>query len=534
MSCNFQTIFLVGFNPVAKTQTHTRLTVGNNMGMTRASAFLLFLCCFATLPSAFGQAGGSSASGPALGPGQDEPLRVQEEIRRVQNGLLPAAFIKGEAIRRMKLSDRMFVYQVTGVSIAVIHNGSVDWAKGFGVLSLGGPPITADTLFQAASVSKPVTALAALRLVQSGKIELDTDINGHLRSWKLPSNNFTDRQKVTLHELLTHTAGTTVQAFPGYASTEPIPTLRQVLDGIPPANTPPIRVDTPPGTHWRYSGGGYTIVQQALVDVTGRAFPELMQENVLRPLGMTRSTFDQPLPRELTANASTPYLGTGEEVKGGSHTYPEMAAAGLWTTAQDLARFAIAVQNSLAGRPGAVLSRQLAEQMVESNVGKRGIMFGVGGSDGDPYFAHSGEDAGFVSYLVAYEKKGDGAVVMTNGDRGFDLTEEIMRAIAHEYGWPDFYPVEHTLATVDSQRLDQYAGCYQLSPGIMVTVTHQTDHLSVQVSGQDPWQMLPDSETHFFSKSVDVQLAFPILRDGSAPELVLRQYGEDSVAKKIH
>src|SRR5215469_3207167 len=460
--------------------------------------------------------------------GQD---RTSPEGRIVENELLPAAFVKGGTARPMKLSDRMFVYQVPGVSIAVIHNGKIDWVRGFGVTKLGGAPISSETLFQAGSVSKPVTAFAALRLVEAGKLDLDVDVNRYLKSWKLPANRF--HRTITLRELLSHTGGTNVPGFPGYASGDSVPTLQQVLDGVPPSNTPPVRVNIEPDTQWRYSGGGYAIVQQVLIDVSGKAFPALMNELVFAPIGMTHSTFRQPLPAKFVADTATPYTDTGEQVLGGAHTYPEMAAAGLWTNPMDLARFAIAMQYSLGGSPQSLLSSDLAHDMVATRFGKRGTMFGVGGSEADPYFAHSGEDAGFVTYLVAYEKRGDGAIVMTNGDRGFDLTEEIMRAVAREYGWPDFRPVEHTLSSIDSQRLGEYVGAYRPSDGNLVIVSSQKDHLTVQLGEQRAWEMFPDGERHFFSKQVDAQVTFSTPVQGHSPALVLRQYGSDSKADLI-
>ena len=463
-----------------------------------------------------------------------DEAQLKEEIERVQKGLLPAAVVKGSPIRNMTLADRMFAYHVTAVSIAVIHNNAIRWSQGFGTLKVGGAPVTADTLFQAASISKPVTAVAALRLVQSGKLNLDEDVNHYLKSWKVPTNGFTEQRRVTLRELLTHTAGTTVRGFPGYAAGAAIPTLPQILDGVPPANTPPIRVDIVPGTQFRYSGGGYVVVQQLLVNVTGESFPQLMQQIVLGPVGMTYSTFEQPLPMERRVNAAIPYQATGEDVEGGAHVYPEMAPAGLWTTAGDLARFAIAVQNALAGRTGAILSRELATQMVAPQLGKRGAMFAVGGSLTNPYFTHSGGNEGFGSYLVAYES-GDGAVVMTNGDGdwAFDLTLEIVRSIAQEYGWPDFRPVEHTLSTLRPDRLEEYVGCYKISSGALVNVTRKGDHLFSQVSDGDYWEMFPDSETQFFSKIADAQITFKLDAGGHTIGMVLRHYGEDTEAKRL-
>jgi CubicO group peptidase (beta-lactamase class C family) len=233
------------------------------------------------------------------------PVDIERRIRQVQDGIRPAVINPGEPPVTTKLADRMAALHVPGVSIAVIHDGKIEWARGFGVTRIGGSAVTPDTLFQAASISKPVTALAVLHLVESGRLDLDTDVNRYLKTWQVPANSFTERTKVTLRELLTHSAGMTVHGFPGYASDAARPTVVQVLNGEKPANTPAIVVDTEPGTAWRYSGGGFVVTQLLLEDVTGQAFPRLMHDIVLGPVGMTRSTYEQPLPQNRMAEAES-------------------------------------------------------------------------------------------------------------------------------------------------------------------------------------------------------------------------------------
>src|SRR5258707_13207845 len=234
--------------------------------------------------------------------------------------------------------DRMAHYHVLGLSLACIHNGTLEWAQTFGVARVGGEPVTPETLFQASSISIPVTALAVLRLVEQGKLNLDVDVSQYLRGWKLPTNRFTERKKATLRELLSHTAGATVHGFEGYDAGEKVPTLVQVLNGERPANSAPVTIDFVPGTKFRYAGGSYTIVQQILMDVTGQPFPELMQELIFQPLHMVHSTFQQHIPEKLRPLIAMPYAKDGNAIEGGPHTYPEMAVAGLWTTPSDLAR----------------------------------------------------------------------------------------------------------------------------------------------------------------------------------------------------
>ncbi len=248
-----------------------------------------------------------------------------------------------DAFVRAQMAQR----QIRGLSLAIIQNGKIVLAKAWGVTDDGShAPVTPATLFQAGSISKPVSALGALHLVEAGKLSLDADVNGYLTTWKVPGNSFTATEKVTLRRLLSHSAGMTVHGFPGYDVSVGMPPLVQVLDGTPPANTPAIRVDTTPGAIWRYSGGGFTVMQQMVIDVTGQPFPRFMQETVLGPIGMTASSFEQPQPPARAALTAAGYYADRTPVRGRWHLYPEMAAAGLWTTPTDLAKFAIEIQET--------------------------------------------------------------------------------------------------------------------------------------------------------------------------------------------
>jgi CubicO group peptidase (beta-lactamase class C family) len=289
---------------------------------------------------------------------------VQSRIANVSACLTTPVVEKDDPGACRTLADRMVADHVPGVSVAVIHNGAIEWAQGFGVVRLEGAPVTAETLFQAGSISKAVSAMAALHLVEQGRLSLDSDVNQALTSWKIAPSAAAPDALVTLRELLSHTAGLTVHGFPGYAASAPIPTLVQILNGEKPANTDPIRLEAPPGSRWKYSGGGYTVMQQLLVDVSHQPFPAFLHETVLAPIGMTHSTYEQPLPDVLRGKSAVPYNRNGTPVEGGFHTYPEMAAAGLWTTPTDLARFAIEIQGSLRGDANHVLSAAMTRQML--------------------------------------------------------------------------------------------------------------------------------------------------------------------------
>ena len=471
-----------------------------------------------------------------FGVAQDAPVasaETDEHIQLVTSGPTGDVVIKGDEHATHMLADRMKELNVPGVSIAVIHKGKIEWARGFGVSSIGGSPVTPQTMFQAGSISKPLAAMAALRLVEQGKLSLDADVNTFLTTWKFPADPVAVGKPVTLRELLTHTGGTTVHGFPGYASTEPVPTLVQVLNGEKPANTPAIRSEAAPGAKWNYSGGGYTIMQQALIDVTKGPFPKLLHDTVLAPIGMTQSTYEQPLPKEFQAYAATPYSGDGKPVKGGAHTYPEMAAAGLWTTPTDLARYAIEVQKSLEGKANHVLSVEMTRQMLTPGRGQWGLGLEIGGAEADPYFTHGGVNEGFVNNFAAYEKKGEGAVVMTNSSNGGLIASEILHSVAAVYSWPDLHPTVRTVVSVDPKILAQYAGVYALAPTLNMTITLVNGQPVSQVTGQRKVPLFAESETMFFPKDINAEIEFPKDEKGPASQLILHQNGRDMTAKRL-
>jgi CubicO group peptidase (beta-lactamase class C family) len=356
-------------------------------------------------------------------------------IARVENGLLPPA-VQGQPLPAAHLEARMEALDIPGLSLAVFQNGRIEWTRGYGMADVAeGRRVTPSTRFQAASISKPVAAVAALALVERGALSLDDDVNRYLMSWKLPGNGFTTATPVTLRAILTHSAGLTVHGFRGYARGEPVPTLVQVLRGEKPANSEAVFVDTQVGARWRYSGGGYSILQLLVEDVTGQPFAEAARALVLEPFGMDQSTFVQPLPDDLRRHAATGYHTRRVPVAGGWHTYPEQAAAGLWTTPRDLARFAIELQRIAAGRSRRVLSTRLAAEMLRPQREEWGLGVSVTGNGAATRFSHGGANVGFRCYVVGYRDHASGMAIMTNADTGDAILHDIVRAIAKEYGW---------------------------------------------------------------------------------------------------
>lgn len=335
------------------------------------------------------------------------------------------------------LAARMVELDVPGVSIAVFDDGRIAWARAWGVRDVTtGEPVDTLTLFQAASISKPVAAVGMFRLAEQGRVDVDADVNTMLRRWKLPAGRFGASGRATLRQIVSHMAGLTVSGFRGYAKGDPLPTLPQILDGVPPANSPPVRFDTIPGVEERYSGGGVTVMQLLLEDVTGRRFDTLMEELVLSPLGMTRSTFAIEPSGRLARNVAHGHLDDGTTVSGGYRLHPESAAAGLWTTPSDLARFMLAVGRAYRGESPALLTRATARTILTRVPGGSGLGFGLSGADSTFRYRHSGGNSGFRAFAVAFAGSGRGAVVMTNADNGSTLYREILNAISREYDWP--------------------------------------------------------------------------------------------------
>jgi CubicO group peptidase (beta-lactamase class C family) len=472
---------------------------------------------------------------PQSSPAQDPDLSAL--ISRIESGLLPAVVIKGQPSQPMTISDRMAHHKVPGVSVAFFDRGQILWTRAYGFADVAAKkPVTPDTLFQAASISKPVSALAALRLVQDGKLSLDEDVNVKLRTWKVPENSFTEKEKVTLRRILSHSAGLTVHGFPGYGSDEPVPTVVQILNGQKPANSDPIRVDVLPGTLWRYSGGGFVILQTLLSDVTGKPFPQILSELVLRPVGMTHSTYEQPLPKNRAFEAATPYRADGTPVKGGPHTYPEMAPAGLWTTPSDLARMSMEVQSEYTGKSSKVLNQSTAKQMLTHQIGIWGLGFGLENPGQPPHYGHGGANEGYRCDLETRTDSGQGFAVMTNSDSGGELAEEIFRSVAKEYGWPDHHPVVHTLIKINPALFQPYVGTYEI-PGIgKLTVTLKSNSLYIQADplGPEPQELLPESANGFFLMSGDLNLTFNHLSDPTTIDHLTLHAGQQTfIAKKI-
>ncbi|GIG56927.1 hypothetical protein Lfu02_12990 [Longispora fulva] len=395
------------------------------------------------------------------------------------------------------LAEALAACHVPGVSIALIEGGEVVDTLAAGVLCADRPePVTDQTLFQAASISKAVAAACVLRLAADGTLDLDADVNDALTSWRVPANAGW-QPRVTLRQLLGHTAGTTVHGLIGYPAGVPVPSVPELLDGR--GNSDPVRVVSVPGTRFSYSGGGYTIMQQVLCDVTGRDYADLVAEQVLGPLGMTRSVFG-PQPAGSTASGHRP---GPVPLAGEAHTYPEMAAAGLWSTPTDLARLFLTLRASLNGEGSALLPRDMAGQMATRSTPHRAYGLGLQVQEpGEPrWIGHSGGNEGFQCDAKLFLDGGRGAVIMTNGDYGYALiAEALLPALAKGLGWPE--------ASATPAGGPAVAGRFVGDDGEFV-VTSDGPEFTLTAPGQAPLALRPADHGSWRAAGLNATVRFP-------------------------
>lgn len=449
-----------------------------------------------------------------------------------------------DSLGRMTIAELMKTFGVPGISVAVIRDFAVHWARGYGIADVEtGAPVNTETLFQAASISKPVSAMATLKAVQDGLFGLDDDINSILTSWKLEGGEFTRNSPVTPRTLTSHTSGLgDAFGFPGYDPAATLPTLVQIFQGHPLSNVGPLFMERAPWTAFEYSGGGTLVMQQALTDARRRPFAEIMRTQVLEPIGMTVSTFEQPLPPARDRNATRAHDRNGKAMGPKWHVYPELAAAGLWTTAGDLARFAIEVQRSARGESNKVLSRSMVQEMLTPvGVGSFAVGFSLAKQGEGWYFSHGGGNWGFACILLAHKVKGYGLAIMTNAERGGAVMAEVSRRIQRAYEWdseakpvPRGYdpPITDPGVPVAADVLERYVGTYRGAANLTLVFTRQADTLFLGGEGERGTALLADSETSFFMRR-GLRIRFTADASGAVTGVTLRVGGRDLTAARV-
>lgn len=459
---------------------------------------------------------------------------IQSKIKQVENNLSAWIQIENKP-QSWTLNERMKFYHANGVSIAVIKNYKIEWAKGYGWAdSLEQKPVTTETLFQAGSNSKSLNAVGVLKLVQEGKLNLNADINDYLKTWKFPYDSLCKGKKITIANLLSHTAGLTVHGFNGYEKGNAIPTIIQTLNGQKPANSEAVRSAYEPSLKYEYSGGGTTISQLIIQDVTGKSYDEYMWENVLKPLGMTYSSYSQPPSKEKLKLLATGYYNDGNAVKGKYHIYPEQAAAGLWTNPTDLAKYVIETQLSLQGKSQKVLSKEMTEIRLTPYIdSKAGLGVFIIDKNGVKNFEHGGVDEGFVSQYIGTMTSGNGVVVMTN-TYNTDLFDEIIRSVALTYNWNNAYTPEIKKEVYfKAEDLQLYLGKYRNgNNNFSVTKKGNVIYFNIienEYWGNRTWEIHFTNDTNFFMIEKDSNFNF--VKDTSGKITALKW--NDDVLKKV-
>jgi len=469
-------------------------------------------------------------------PAQENPKyskEIEDRIKQVENNLDEWIQIV-DSTNTYNLQQRMEYFKIRGLSIAVVHNYKIEWARGYGVMDTATQqPVTAQTLFQAGSISKSLNAVGVLKLMQDKKLDLYTDINTYLSSWKFPYDSLSKGKKITIANLLSHTAGLTIHGFPGYKRSDTIPSLPQVLNGKHPANTEAVRSQFEPGLRFQYSGGGTTISQLIVQDVTHEPYDEYMWKNVLKPLDMTMSSYTQPPSKDKEKFIATGYRADGKEVEEKYHVYPEQAAAGLWTNPTDLAKYIVDTQLSLQGKSNKILSQEMTKLRLTPYIDSSAA-FGVFIDEhgGEKYFGHNGADDGFLSAYTGTFESGNGVVVMVNSDNGV-LLSEVMNSVATVYGWKDYYkPVIKKIVSISDSVFNKYAGNYFLD-GDTINISEKGNEYFLTVNNSQTFKINFSSDTEFFSISIPIIFTFEKDEQGEVKDFYFKQGKQELRAKKL-
>ncbi|MGZ5133992.1 MAG: serine hydrolase [Flavitalea sp.] len=455
---------------------------------------------------------------------------VEEKIARVERSLSGWAKTSDN---NWNIQERMKYHNIYGVSIAVVKDFKLEWARGYGLADTSDKrPVTTQTLFQAASISKSLNAVGVLKLVDKKNLDIQKDINSYLQSWKFPYDTTKSKNvSITVSHLLSHTAGLTVHGFPGYKWTDALPSDKDILDGTKPANTAAIRSEFQPGVRVKYSGGGTTVTKKIIIDLTGKRYDEYMREEVLEPMGMVNSFFTQPPPPGSFPHLASAYYRNGSPVKGKFHIYPEQAADGLWTNPTDLSRFIIEMQLSLEGKSNKILSRDLANKMLTPVMENAGLGVFVDTKGNRKFFGHGGANEGFRCRYYGSLEGGDGIVIMVNSDNDA-IIPEILNSVATVYGWDNFTGQKvKRIVPVHIDSLASYVGTYNLE-GITLQVIQKDRTLYFIQDQSPPVRMYFSSPSEFFIKEVNADFQFHRNAQGEVETILIKQSGREFKANR--
>ncbi len=458
---------------------------------------------------------------------------IEAQIKKVENNLFSRVIINDKGYN---ISERMAFYKVKGLSIAVVKDNKIEWAKGYGFADEKEKRlVTTATLFEPGSISKSLNALGALKLVQENKMELDKDINTYLKSWQFPYDSISKGKKITLANLLSHTAGIGVHGFLGYDRNTKLPSLIEILDGRSPSISPAIRSFTEPNVAFEYSGGGTTISQLMIEDISKQPYHLFMQQNVLTPLGMTNSFYNQPPTKDKLKQLATGYDKDGNEIEGKFHVYPTQAAAGLWTTPTDLAKYMIDIQLSIKGKSNKVLNKDFAQLHTNRFLKDADVTLGSFKQDrnGEAYFFHDAGNDGFRGLYFGSIEGGNGVAIVVNSDVG-DIIYELLNSVAIVYNWKGWdKPKNVQTITIDKSLYNKYKGLYVVDSSF-IEITQEKDELYYYAQGQKA-KMYFTTIVDFMNIEFASEKTFVINKSGAVEGFTKRLKGDTlPPAKKVY
>ena len=448
---------------------------------------------------------------------------AQARKQQIERDILPRVVFAGET-EPVSVESRMSKYKTPALSVAVIHNGKLDWSAAWGQLQVDGAPAGCDSLFQAGSLAKPATLLAALRMKQKGLIDFDKNVDTYLSSYHLPPGHQTDANPVTFRNLFAHTSGITPGGYDGYAQGLPIPSDQQIVRAEAPGNSRKVEVLNSPNTSLAYSGGGYTLIEIALQDRLRKPFEQIMADWLIAPVGMRQADFTQPLPAAIHRHAARGYLADGRGVPGGWHNHPEQAAAGLWATASDLAAFLIEIRKGYMGT-SKIFTRSSIREILAKPIDGHAYGFRLIGEGDQVFITHYGGTIGYRAGMTLNLRTGDGAVYLNNSDNGADLGGDFLSAVSRAYGWPVFRETQVKRAPQTVEVLRSLAGRYVFAEqNWKVSVVYESDALTLVFPNGDRYAMasILGTPREFIHPDSGVRASF----DGQGTDITMKLYGQ--------
>lgn len=435
----------------------------------------------------------------------------------LENGMRGKVKFLQESEHFSSIKDKMVEYKIPALSLAVINQGKIEWADIYQNANFHDQQnLDSTTIFQAASLSKPVTFLAALRMHSSRKIDLDKNIQDYLRDFVLPQGNQTVENPVTFRNIFSHTSGITPGGYQGYSRNVSMPSDFDILMGNEGVNTPAIEVITPPNKMLAYSGGGYTLAELALQDIFNDKFTNIMKEWILEPAGMTHSEFTQLLPASDSMRVAKGYTYSGDVVEGGWRNHPEQAAAGLWSNATDIAKFMIEIYNAYQGK-NSIFSQNDIESILNDE--REGHVYGfiLDRSDDDISITHYGGNAGYRTGMTISLSSGKGLVYLTNSDNGGALGNELLLSASQIFNWHHFKQTEVQRTHVKSDVLKGLSGSYKWNNQIDLTISYDENkgQISLFFPNGDEYKLVPivSENLDFIHPNTGVQISFSIKDD---------------------